>query len=1058
MKSKLIIAFVVGLTASSFSLMAQTERPFVNDQLVFEEKDGIVGVEAEYFYKQSLTKIRQWYISSKDNLPTVSPNPDDAHIAGASRNAYIEILPDTRVTSKDKLIPGENYSNEPGKLAIVHYKVKINHPGRYYVWARAYSSGAEDNGLHVGFDGLWPEHGQRMQWCEGKNQWTWASKQRTEKVHCGEPKEIYLDIDKAGIHDIQFSLREDGFEFDKFILVSDPDFIPEGDGLAVNLFSGKLPVAFPKVDVAPVAVAPKAENAKTTNAYIDQISKTVNGSKVLKAIDFIIEGTNFYKDKNWLAINPEEYKDAKTTTTFQFENGMYDLLFVGVGENDGQSTYQVLVNDKEVGKFTVPLSKSSFEEAIQYVDLWENIDMKKGDKITVISKVGSNDGKEYSRGRWGGLIFAPMTNGKDILERSKALSANQNVGSAPVVSGQVQTVPIAKAETPAIVSKDGKGKVVISGELKQWHKVTLTLDGPFAKETDTRPNPFTDYRMTVKFTHESGSPSYTVPAYFAADGNAAETSATEGVKWRAHLSPDKTGKWTYKVSFLTGAMVATTDMPWMKTLVPFDGIEGSFVVAATDKSGRDFRGKGLLAYVGKHQLQFKGSGEYFYKAGADAPETLLAYEDFDNTIALKPKVPLKKFASHFQDYQTGDPSWKNGKGKGLIGALNYLASKGVNSFSFLTYNAGGDGDNVWPFISRDEKFHYDCSKLDQWQIVFDHAQSKGMYLHFKTQENENDDNAKGHGQSFEIITEALDGGDLGPERRLYYRELIARFGYELALNWNLGEENTQSTENRKAMADYFFRNDPYRHNIVIHSYPNEQEKVYTPLLGKNSELTGVSLQNAWGAVFKLTLKWVTESDKAGKPWVVANDEQNSAAKGVPPDPGYKGFDASVVGYSIDDIRKQTLWGNIMAGGAGVEYYFGYQLPENDLLMEDYRSRDKSWDFCRIAINFLSENKIPIQEMKNMDNLVDNTDMDKDKHCLAKNAEIYLVQLAYTATSTLDLTGVQGEFSIDWFNPISGGKLLKGSSKTAKGGNIVSLGNAPLKASQDWIVIVKRKTK
>mgnify|MGYP001388129186 CR=1 FL=1 len=81
----------------------------------------------------------------------------------------------------------------------------------------------------------------------------------------------------------------------------------------------------------------------------------------------------------------------------------------------------------------------------------------------------------------------------------------------------------------------------------------------------------------------------------------------------------------------------------------------------------------------------------------------------------------------------------DGKGKGLIGALNYLSDKGCNTFSFLTYNAGGDGDNVWPFIARDDKLHYDCSKLDQWGIVFDHAQAKGLYLHFKMQEQENDD-------------------------------------------------------------------------------------------------------------------------------------------------------------------------------------------------------------------------------------------------------------------------------------------------------------------------------
>ena len=38
----------------------------------------------------------------------------------------------------------------------------------------------------------------------------------------------------------------------------------------------------------------------------------------------------------------------------------------------------------------------------------------------------------------------------------------------------------------------------ISGELRQWHKVTLTLEGPHASEDGTL-NPFLDYRMQVTF-------------------------------------------------------------------------------------------------------------------------------------------------------------------------------------------------------------------------------------------------------------------------------------------------------------------------------------------------------------------------------------------------------------------------------------------------------------------------------------------------------------------------------------------------------------------------------
>ncbi len=77
----------------------------------------------------------------------------------------------------------------------------------------------------------------------------------------------------------------------------------------------------------------------------------------------------------------------------------------------------------------------------------------------------------------------------------------------------------------------------ISGELRQWHNVTLTFTGPEARETHDRPNPFLDYRLTVTFTHESGALAYRVPGYFAADGDAANSSAAAGSKWRAMLRP-----------------------------------------------------------------------------------------------------------------------------------------------------------------------------------------------------------------------------------------------------------------------------------------------------------------------------------------------------------------------------------------------------------------------------------------------------------------------------------------------------------------------------------------
>ncbi len=626
------------------------------------------------------------------------------------------------------------------------------------------------------------------------------------------------------------------------------------------------------------------------------------------------------------------------------------------------------------------------------------------------------------------------------------------------------TVPVAAKPTePPLVlprQKDGDGTVLISGQLKQWHKVTLSLQGPFAHEKDNQPNPFTDCCLQVKFTHQSGTPSYDVPGYFAADGNARETGAQAGTVWRAHLSPDKPGRWQYEISFRTGSGVALQPDAASQRLEPFDAQAGSFEIAATDKRMPDFRSAGRLQYVGKHHLRFAGSGEYFLKFGPDAPETLLAYADFDGTVANKNNVPLKSWQPHVRDWKQGDPSWQKGKGKGLIGALNYLSAKGANTFSFLPYNAGGDGDNVWPFVARDDKLHYDCSKLDQWCVVFDHATAKGLHLHFKLQENEIDDDRRGHDAKRGGVPESLDGGKLGPERMLYCRELIARFAHELALNWNIGEENTQSTEEICDMVQYLHDTDPYKHPIVIHTFPDQQKKVYQPLLGDRSLLTGVSLQNHWSAVHRLTLQWINQSATAGRPWVVANDEQNQAGLGVPPDPGYEGHSGTVKDgkrdYSLHDIRKETLWGNLMAGGAGVEYYFGYKLPQNDLLCEDFRSRDKSWDYCRIAVEFFKSQGVPISEMVNVDALVGNPQHDNSCYCLAQTGQLYLVYLPQGGSRELNLDEAKGKFEVQWFNPRSGGALSDGSVTAVDGGGSVSLGTPPSDPQEDWLAVVRRK--
>lgn len=577
----------------------------------------------------------------------------------------------------------------------------------------------------------------------------------------------------------------------------------------------------------------------------------------------------------------------------------------------------------------------------------------------------------------------------------------------------------------------------VSGELKKWHKLSLEFEGPNTSES-AEENPFLNYRLNVVFKHATTGKAYLIPGYYAADGDAGNTRSTTGNIWKVHFAPDETGEWSYEVDFKKGKWAAVRTSGKLESAAFMDGASGKFTIAQSDKSGRDFRSKGRLDYVGERYLKFAGTGEYFLKCGSDAPENLLAYDQFDGTFkndGHKDEL-VKTWEAHRQDWKEGDPTWNNGKGKELIGAINYLALKGMNAFSFLTMNIAGDDQNVFPYVDYDTYDRFDTSKLDQWEVLFEHADKLGMFLHFKTLEHENQG--------------LLDNGGTGLYTKLYYRELVARFGHHLALNWNLAEETGDWTvtpptfpidvAERLRLAEYISSIDPYKHHIVIHN-----GDWFDGLYGTNSKFTGASLQTNkedFRNVHKSVLRILNDSKEAGKVWAVACDEPGDAQHALITD---------AEDPQHNDARKNGLWGAMMAGAWGTEWYFGYKHPHSDLSCQDFRSRDLFWDQGRWCLEFFNNNQIPVWEMESMDALISS----EGDYVLAKPGSIYVVYLKNGGESSLDLGNDNVAYELQWYNPRKGGALQKGKVKTISGSGKKSLGMPPKEKDQDWVVLVSK---
>lgn len=564
----------------------------------------------------------------------------------------------------------------------------------------------------------------------------------------------------------------------------------------------------------------------------------------------------------------------------------------------------------------------------------------------------------------------------------------------------------------------------VHGDLHKWHKVTIDFEGPETSEQAT-PNPFTDYRLDVSFTGPSNQV-YKVAGYYAADGMAAESSSDSGNVWRVHFSADETGSWNYEASFVMGTHIAA-EFDGGESAGFFDGANGSFDITESSNLGdKDFRADGKLVYVGEHYLQFAETGEYFLKNGANSPEVFLEYAEFDNTPSTR------TYPDHIQDYNDEDSvsTWKDGNGEGILGAINYLSDTKVNALYFLTMNAYGDGKNAWPWIHQDSIWVYDVSKLDQWEILFEHMTKKGVMPHFVLTETENE-------SYFELVEDGSTGG-FATSRKIYYREMVARFGHHPAVTWNIGEENgwedpsssiykKGNTDQQRIEASNYVRSlTYYQDHITIHNGPSTDDSIYDALLGVESH-TGPAFQWNYGSgIHSKMLEWREKSSNSGHKWVMNMDEA-----WINPATG-----------STITWRKDINWGTFLAGGAGVELYIGAGL---DLQVQDFREYEEYYNITQEVIDYLKDNEVPYYKMSPADSLASRA------WVLAQPDSVYLM---YLLGGGSDLILPEGIYNIEWYDP-SIQAYVPEANEQVIGGDTVRIGPGPVRRLGDSIALITR---
>jgi hypothetical protein len=328
---------------------------------------------------------------------------------------------------------------------------------------------------------------------------------------------------------------------------------------------------------------------------------------------------------------------------------------------------------------------------------------------------------------------------------------------------------------------------------------------------------------------------------------------------------------------------------------------------------------------------------------------------------------------------------------------------------------------------------------------------RGIQLQLVLEESENDQLPASAGGL---------GHGLTPERRLYYREMVARFAHHHALIWVIGDESNyfEDVPTMEALASEIRSLDPYRHPIAFHgkhpcpscwpAIPSVFDQ-YSPYFDFPA-FEATAFQTAPGA-YNNVVTQLRAGQTSSPRWAHYGDEQSLNA----------------IPSNLDENRRKALWGSLMGGGAGVAWYPGNNVSSQypagvdkcdyfDLSAEDLGLFEDYFRQTRHALEIF-QGQLPFTEMVANDALASPSGSQDYVFCRPEDpaAGIKAVYAVYRGTgSTTELTLGSGTHTVDWFDPRTGAGPVAGADLVGPGPQILT---APAEdPGMDWLAVVRQQ--